>query len=573
MQYPRVLQQAKQVTLSMLRKSPIKAKRDIWFGVVLALSLVACSTTPQNPTSPNSANEAAQNEALKPTAEATDRNSGIALKPVLNPLAVGGALASSKDDMPPAAPREFRAAWVSTVANIDWPSRRDLSSEKQQAEIIQILETATQLKLNALILQVRPSGDAIYPSSLEPWSEFLTGEQGRAPNPYYDPLQFWIEQAHKRGVQLHAWFNPYRARTPSMRTPYAATHIAKRAPQVVRTYGDLQWMDPAEPIAAQHTLAVIRDVVQRYDIDGVHIDDYFYPYPIKNSAGLEIDFPDTNAWRAYQQSGGALSRADWRRQQVNHLVESIYVNVHQIKPWVKFGISPFGIGRPDRLPPGIAGFSQYDKLYADVELWMQNGWLDYLVPQLYWPINQTAQAFPVLNNYWHSQNPLQRPIWPGLYTSKIDNSEASWQSEEILKQVDVTRNNPNAGHSHFSFIALAQDRKQVRSRLATEKYLAPALVPAFPWLNPQTQITPRPVLNPNKESKSVQVSWNGDASGVVQLAVWKRSESGWQFSVQDATQTTIKADLDNKGNRIKQVVVSSVNRYGEESGRSSIVVE
>lgn len=549
--------------------SRIFPQRRSWLGLAaMLLVLAACSTTPQTPTSTN---EAAQSDAIKSQNEKLDP--GIVLKPVVNPLAVGGALASAKEDMPPPAPREFRAAWVSTVANIDWPSRRDLSSEKQQSEILQMLEMAVQLKLNALILQVRPSGDAIYPSTLEPWSEFLTGEQGRAPNPYYDPLQFWIEQAHKRGIQLHAWFNPYRVRTPSMRTPYAATHIAKRAPQVVRTYGDLQWMDPAEPIAAQHTLAVIRDVVQRYDIDGVHIDDYFYPYPIKNSAGQEIDFPDINAWRAYQQSGGALARADWRRQHVNHLVENIYYSVRQIKPWVKFGISPFGIGRPDRLPAGITGFSQFDKLYADVELWLQNGWLDYLVPQLYWPINQSAQAFPVLNQYWHAQNPMQRPIWPGLYTSRIDHSEASWSSEEILKQIDVTRNNPNAGHSHFSFVALAQDRKQVRSRLANEKYIAPALVPAFPWLNPQKQITPRPVLNPIKDSKSVQVSWNGDASGVVQLAIWKRSEGGWQFSIQDATQTSIKADLDNKGNRIKQVVVSSVNRYGEESGRSSIVVE
>ncbi|MBC3881522.1 family 10 glycosylhydrolase [Undibacterium sp. LX40W] len=534
-------------------------------AVGLLAALFACASPPV--TEPNPA------EPVKPVAPQVDGGSGIVLKPVTNPIAVGGAVVTANEEMPPAAPREFRAAWVSTVANIDWPSRRDLSTEKQQAEIIQILDTAAQLKLNALILQVRPSGDAIYPSTLEPWSEFLTGEQGRAPNPFYDPLQFWIEQAHKRGIQLHAWFNPYRARTPSMRTPYAATHIAKRAPQVVRTYGDLQWMDPAEPLAAQNTLAVIRDVVQRYDIDGVHIDDYFYPYPIKNSAGAEVDFPDANAWRAYQQSGGALSRADWRRQQVNHLVETIYVNVHQIKPWVKFGISPFGIGRPDRLPNGITGFSQFDKLYADVELWLQNGWLDYLVPQLYWPITQTAQAFPVLNNYWHAQNPLQRPIWPGLYTSKIDNSEASWSSDEILKQVDISRNNPNAGHSHFSFIPLAQDRKQVRSRLAAEKYITTALVPSFPWLNPQGLVTPRPTLNYVRDQKQIRLSWENNATSVVQVAVWKRSDLGWQFSVQDATQTVIVVDADSKGNRIKQVVVSSVNRYGEESARSSVTIE
>ena len=213
-------------------------------------ALFACDSSPV--TEPNPV------EPVKPVAPQVDGGSGIVLKPVTNPIAVGGAVVTANEEMPPAAPREFRAAWVSTVANIDWPSRRDLSTEKQQAEIIQILDTAAQLKLNALILQVRPSGDAIYPSTLEPWSEFLTGEQGRAPNPFYDPLQFWIEQAHKRGIQLHAWFNPYRARTPSMRTPYAATHIAKRAPQVVRTYGDLQWMDPAEPLAAQNTLAVIQ---------------------------------------------------------------------------------------------------------------------------------------------------------------------------------------------------------------------------------------------------------------------------------------------------------------------------
>lgn len=527
--------------------------------------LFGCASTPVT--------EPSANDTAKPSAPQTEVASGIVLKPVTNPIAVGGAIVTASEEMPPAAPREFRAAWVSTVANIDWPSRRDLSTEKQQAEIIQILDTAAQLKLNALILQVRPSGDAIYPSSLEPWSEFLTGEQGRAPYPWYDPLQFWIEQAHKRSIQLHAWFNPYRARTPSMRTPYAPTHIAKRAPQVVRTYGDLQWMDPAEPLAAQNTLAVIRDVVQRYDIDGVHIDDYFYPYPIKNSAGAEIDFPDVAAWRAYQQSGGALARADWRRQQVNHLVETIYVNVHQLKPWVKFGISPFGIGRPDRLPNGITGFSQYDKLYADVELWLQNGWLDYLVPQLYWPITQTAQAFPVLNNYWHAQNPLQRPIWPGLYTSKIDSSEASWSSDEILKQIDITRNNPNAGHSHFSFVSLAQDRKQVRSRLAAEKYIAPALVPAFPWLNPQGLVTPRPTLTYSKDQKQIRLSWENNATSVVQVAIWKRSDLGWQFSVQEATQALIAVDADSKGNRIKQVVVSSVNRYGEESARSSITIE
>lgn len=473
---------------------------------------------------------------------------------------------TAKEQPAPLAPREFRAAWIATVANIDWPSRKDLNSAQQQAEMFSILDQAVQLKLNALILQVRPSADAIYPSSLEPWSEFLSGAQGRAPNPHYDPLQMWVEQAHARGLELHAWFNPYRAKSPVATLPLATTHISNTQPAVVKHYGDMLWMDPAEPAALRQTLAVIQDVVHRYDIDGVHIDDYFYPYPIKTADGAELDFPDGIAWNAYQQTGGTLNRADWRRLQVNRLVETIYRNVHQEKPWLKFGISPFGIGRPDRLPAGISGFSQYDKLFADVELWLENGWLDYLVPQLYWPLAQNQQAFQVLQDYWLSQNRQARHVWPGLFTSRIDNSENAWPAQEILNQIDATRSKPDTGHVHFSMAALQQNRKQIATRLGAEKYQAPALVPASPWLASSQLSAPQLGLSADKKSLRVEVE---NSSTLRLLAIWKRYGPTWRFSVQPISAPGIALTADAEYGALLQVVVSSIDRTGQESPRST----
>ena len=478
----------------------------------------------------------------------------------------------------PAAPREFRAAWVASVSNIDWPSRSDLSSQQQQAEIIAILDRAREIKLNAIVLQVRPSADAIYPSTLEPWSEFLTGQQNRAPDPWYDPLQFWIEQAHLRGLELHAWFNPYRAKTALAKSALSSKHISQTHPSVVKQYGDLLWIDPSEPIAAKHTVDVIADVVRRYDVDGIHIDDYFYPYPIKAESGREQEFPDDENWMSYQKKGGTLARADWRRQNINQLVETIYRQVHKEKAWVKFGISPFGIGRPDRLPSGIAGFSQYDKLYADVELWLENGWLDYLAPQLYWQIDPPAQAFKVLHQYWLNQNPKARHIWPGLYTSRIDSTEKSWSAEEILNQVSATREQPNTGHIHFSMAALMQNRKELTQRLQTEKYQSTALVPESPWLARKKIAAPEidlstlsNIAQTANDRRFVEVKNSAGANGRL-LAIWKRFDRQWVFSVQTITQSKISLADDAQWGNVKQVVISIIDRTGQESKRISFTL-
>ncbi len=488
-------------------------------------------------------------------------------------------------NLPPPTPREFRAAWVATVANIDWPSKKSLSVEQQKQEIIRIVERAKELKLNALIFQVRAAADALYPSALEPWSEYLTGEQGKMPDPYYDPLKMWIEESHKRGIELHAWFNPYRARHTSAKSPNAPMHIANTNPEIVKSYGGYLWMDPGEDAASQRTLDVILDVVRRYDIDGVHVDDYFYPYPVNLPGSVppvEQDFPDDPSWKRWVDLGGGLSRSDWRRRNVNVLMERIYNSVHREKPWMRFGISPFGLGRPDRRPPGITGFSQYDKLYADVELWMSNGWLDYLVPQLYWPIEQRAQSFDLLLNYWLAQNTKKRHVWPGLFTSRIDNTDKSWPVDEILKQISLTRTQSMAqGHVHFSMVALTENRKGINDKLKATVYSSPALIPAASWLGATLPATPHLRVDRDKAERKITVSLSNfnprSKQRVWQFAAWIRTGGAWQFIVEpadmaegsDAANISVGLvyKLDDPLQIPDRVVAFTVDRFGNESER------
>jgi uncharacterized lipoprotein YddW (UPF0748 family) len=223
------------------------------------------------------------------------------------------ALAQQAADTPPPIAREFRGVWVASVANIDWPSKPGLTAWQQKAELIAILDRAVELNLNAILLQVRPAADALYDSPYEPWSAYLTGVEGRAPEPYYDPLRFAVAEAHARGLELHAWFNPYRARHPSAKSPHARTHISITHPEFVRTYGKYEWMDPGDPAVIRQTLRVMLDVVKRYDVDGIHIDDYFYPYPEIGKDSVAIPFPDSSSYAAYTKKGGRLARDDWRR--------------------------------------------------------------------------------------------------------------------------------------------------------------------------------------------------------------------------------------------------------------------
>ena len=287
--------------------------------------------------------------------------------------------------------REFRGAWIQCVNG----QFQGMGTEQMQQTLSYQLDELHRMGANAIIFQVRPECDALYQSNLEPWSRFLTGQQGRSPKPYWDPLAWMIFECHKRGMELHAWINPYRAKTKGT-TQVAVTHITAQHPERCFEYDDLILLNPGIPENRDYICQVVRDIVTRYDVDGIHIDDYFYPYPV---AGMNI--PDDAEHRLY--GGGIADRGDWRRHNVSMFVKQMYETVHQAKPWVKVGISPFGIYRNKRssdIGSETNGLQNYDDLYADVLLWVNNGWLDYCVPQLYWEIGHKAADYATLIRWW-----------------------------------------------------------------------------------------------------------------------------------------------------------------------------
>lgn len=413
----------------------------------------------------------------------------------------------------PEPPREFRAAWIATVKNIDWPSRPGLTPAQQQAELVTLLETAARLHLNAVLLQVRTACDALYQSGMEPWSEYLTGRMGQAPAPFYDPLAFAIQEAHRRGLELHAWFNPYRARHISAFSPISRQHISKTRPDLVRTYGPQLWLDPGLKEVQDWSYRVVLDVVHRYDIDGVHFDDYFYPYPEKDQHNQVMPFPDGASWSRYQRGGGKLTRDDWRRENVTTFLRRVAAGIKQAKPWVRFGVSPFGIWRPG-YPPSIKGLDAYDRLYADSRRWLQEGICDYLAPQLYWPTDRLEQSFPVLLGWWRQQNSLGRHVWPGLAHSN--------GAREVLSQVQQSRRQDgDDGQLHWSMKSLAQNRSGVAETLRRDMYDTPALTPAYPWLT--APALPRARLEANAQTNgAVRFTWSRPDSSNTWLWVVQR---------------------------------------------------
>lgn len=371
--------------------------------------------------------------------------------------------------------REFRAAWVASVANINWPSTRGLSSEEMKKEAIHLLDLLVEANFNAVILQVRPQADALYKSELEPWSYYLTGEQGKAPDSDFDPLDFWIKEAHKRGLELHAWLNPYRAHHPSGGPVSSTSVVNTKSDLVVELQGGYWWFDPTLKETQEHGLEVIMDIVNRYDVDGIHFDDYFYPYPSYNG---DKDFPDQKSWEAYKKGGGKLSRGDWRRKAVDDFISNVYSSIKQEKPHVKFGLSPFGIWRPGN-PSSIRGFDQHNVLYADAKKWINKGWIDYFTPQLYWPVNQIPQSFPVLLGWWNSQNTLNRFVWPGMSIGRLSGER---QIDEVINQIMITRgmNSDAPGTVHWSIAPLVE-KDSLRNSLKEGPYNIPALIPEMTW--------------------------------------------------------------------------------------------
>ncbi len=446
----------------------------------------------------------------------------ISLLPIL--LLAAGENHPPASVMPPAPLREFRAAWIATVGNSCWPSKPGLTTAQQKAELIALLDRAAALKLNAVIFQVRPACDALYQSSLEPWSEYLTGVQARAPWPYYDPLAFAIAEAHRRGLELHAWFNPFRAHHFQAVSPIASNHVSRTRPQLVRSYGHYLWLDPGDPAVREYSLQVVMDVLKRYDVDGIHFDDYFYPYKEKDSAGHEIDFPDDATWKKFGVNNG-LSRDDWRRHNVDVFMEQTYHAIKAVKPWVKFGISPFGIWRP-KVPPAINGFDAYAELYADSRKWLREGWCDYFAPQLYWAISPPQTSFTTLLTWWNAENVRHRHVWPGINSLKAGDG---WQPAEIVNQISATRRYADAGHIHWNITALMKN-PSLDAALQRDSYQQPALIPASPWLGTLPPAHPKLTVTPWK--KSLTLRWeNGDAEPARWWVLQYRTNAIWTTEI------------------------------------------
>lgn len=372
--------------------------------------------------------------------------------------------------------REFRAAWIQSVNG----QFRGMPTEKLKQNLIGQLNSLQKAGINAIIFQVRPEADALYASRLEPWSRFLTGVQGKAPEPYWDPMQFMIDECHKRGMEFHAWINPYRTKT-TLKSELAPNHVYNIHPEWFVTYGDQLYFDPALPESRRHICMVVSDIVSRYDVDAIHMDDYFYPYPIKGK-----DFPDDASFARF--GGGFSNKGDWRRSNVNVLIKKLHETIREIKPWVKFGVSPFGIYRnesSDPLGSKTKGLQNYDDLYADVLLWTREGWIDYNIPQIYWHIGHPVADYETLVKWW-ARNTENRPLFIGQSVmNTVQNADPKNPSiNQLPRKMALQRAYQTIGGScQWPASAVVENAGKYRDALIAEYHKYPALPPVFDFMD------------------------------------------------------------------------------------------
>lgn len=372
--------------------------------------------------------------------------------------------------------REFRAAWIQSVNG----QFRGMPTEKLKQNLIGQLNSLQKAGINAIIFQVRPEADALYASRLEPWSRFLTGVQGKAPEPYWDPMQFMIDECHKRGMEFHAWINPYRTKT-TLKSELAPNHVYNIHPEWFVTYGDQLYFDPALPESRRHICMVVSDIVSRYDVDAIHMDDYFYPYPIKGK-----DFPDDASFARF--GGGFSNKGDWRRSNVNVLIKKLHETIREIKPWVKFGVSPFGIYRnesSDPLGSKTKGLQNYDDLYADVLLWAREGWIDYNIPQIYWHIGHPVADYETLVKWW-ARNTENRPLFIGQSVmNTVQNADPKNPSiNQLPRKMALQRAYQTIGGScQWPASAVVENAGKYRDALIAEYHKYPALPPVFDFMD------------------------------------------------------------------------------------------
>ncbi|WP_423130373.1 glycoside hydrolase family 10 protein [Gaoshiqia sp. Z1-71] len=471
---------------------------------------------------------------------------------------------------------EFRAAWVATVNNIDWPSKPGLTPNQQQAEAIELLDLMQQNGMNAIIFQVRPAADAFYPSSLEPWSRYLTGTPGK--NPGYDPLKFWIQECHNRNMEFHAWMNPFRV-AQNADEPLAGNHIAFKHPEWIIKYGGKLYFNPALSETREFIANVVQDLVRRYDVDAIHFDDYFYPYPVAGEP-----FPDIPYFEQYPRQFGPGQLDDWRRDNVNRTILLLATTIKATKPWVKFGISPFGVWRnqadDSRGSATKAGVTNYDHLYADILTWQKECWIDYVLPQLYWQIGHPAVDFNLLCNWWNEHR-YNRALYVGHAVYKLEpgSTTPEWkEAGQLPRQIELTRRIDGIeGSAFYSAKHFKRDLLGFQDTLQNHLYRYPALVPPMNWIDNS------PPAKPVKFKKSGStLKWKPDAASAemdkaARFIVYK-NRAGERFNPNDprfilliTSATKLKLDKNDRRKERFEFRVSALDRLNNESPQTKPV--
>jgi len=443
---------------------------------------------------------------------------------------------------------EFRAVWIATVVNIDWPINNTDTVEKQKADYLEILETYKKLNYNAVIVQIRSVGDAFYPTKLAPWSRYLTGKEGKSPYPYYDPLEWMITEAHARGFEFHAWLNPYRATFDTKTETLSPNHDYNKHRNWMIKYGETgkekYYYNPGLPEVQSHLTTVVEEVVINYDIDAIHFDDYFYPYRVTDKS-----FNDTESFKKY---GGQLTIEDWRRDNVNTFVKNIYNSIKHIKPWVQFGISPFGVWRNKSVDPRgsdtKAGQTNYDDLFADPIAWMEGNYIDYILPQLYWSIDHKTASYSKLIQWW-AENATNANLYIGNGSYKIKtDSDKNWNNvNEISNQIDLTRTYRNIqGNAFYSAKWFVGKNQDVTDLLAENQYKYPAL--PYPVPNSRKIVVDNPdVIAFQKDKLVYQFKINNPLNTKVRYIVIYAAKIKSKIDLNDPSQIIEKIAFDGTG--------------------------
>ncbi|MDQ2179219.1 glycoside hydrolase family 10 protein [Marinifilum sp. D714] len=459
--------------------------------------------------------------------------------------------------------REMRAVWIATVDNIDWPSKPGLSVEEQKKELIAHLDQHKKNGMNTVIFQVRPATDAFYNSPYEPWSQWLTGEQGKAPEPTYDPLQFAIEECHKRAMEIHAWMNPYRAVFLYKDAKTDPNHITNTRPELFLTYGKHKYFNPGLPETRDYVSKIVGDVVRRYDVDAIHFDDYFYPYKIKDEA-----FPDSESFTKHGGKFYPDQIDDWRRENVNLVIKQINDTIKSIKHWMPFGISPFGVWRNKSVDKSgsrtQAGQTNYDDLYADVLLWLKNDWIDYVAPQIYWHIGKKVANYRVIAKWWN-KNSYGKPcyIGQGAYRLNPESSIKSWHSaDEIVRQIKLNRKLKNVdGSMFFSAKNFVENKLGINEALTNEVYNSPALHLQNTLYHGEIP------QSPTLRLEGKMLKWTKSENAQYYVVYQKLGKSEKVFCITSLTEMRLQG-----GQAIGEYCVCAVNKGHCESEKSNVIV-